>query len=84
MFGNCDELGRSLKGQEAFVMFQFKPKVNVINCCSEKLLEILTHSVALVYSNLKLTVSSEQLLKKAGSLTSQCDSGISEEQQKLV
>lgn len=82
VFGDRNELERSLKGQEAFVLIQLK-KDNIVQSCSDKLLEILTHSVAVVHSNLKLTVSSKQLLKKAGSLGSQIDGSIiSEEQQK--
>jgi hypothetical protein len=53
----------------------------VIDSCSAKLKEILTHCMAVVYSNLKVVLSDKKELKKAGSLPkSTAETMVSEEQ----
>ena len=65
-------------------MVPFK-KHDQLSSCSQKLLEILSHSVVLVHSNLTISITTKQLLKKAGSLDHQNESGIlTEEQQRYI
>lgn len=87
VFGDNEELKSSLKGHDSFVLVPFKKTDQISSSSSfaQKLLEIVSHSVVLVHSNLNVSITTKQLLKKAGSLDHHNESGIlSEEQQRYV
>lgn len=84
VFGENEDLERSLRGQESFVLMKYD-RQNVIPSCSEKLLDVLKHCVAIVHSNLKVILSDKKGLEKAGSLKgTDVPTVMSEEQIKLV
>ena len=74
VYGEVEKLSDELKGREHFVMMNYSSD-NVVSCSADKLLNVLTHCIAVVHSNLKIMLINSQSLKKTGSLSKSYDGG---------
>ena len=74
VYGNVEKLSDELKGRELFVMMNYSSD-NVVSCSADKLLNVLTHCIAVVHSNLKIMLTNKRSSRKTGSLSKSYDGG---------